>query len=132
MNKLSQDTGTIVGANVKLTGTIKDAQPIIVYGSVDGEVTSDETITIAEGSNVKGPVNAKKVIISGRAKGPVTATEKLEINASGKLDGSINTKDLIINSGANFNGKCTMSAAVPESGSPEEEKEPDLTAEIEE
>lgn len=134
MNKLVTETGTIVGSNVKLTGTIKDTQPIIVYGAVDGEVTSEETITVAEGANVKGPINAKKVIVSGRVKGPITATDRLEINTSGKLDGSINTKDLVINTGASFNGKCTMVGGPEgeESQGEEAEKEPDLTAEIEE
>lgn len=97
--------GTVVGANVKLTGTIKDVSDITVHGHVDGEVISDKNVTITETASVKGPVTAEVVNVSGKINGSVTATQRLEINPTGKIYGSINTKDLIIKSGAVFVGK---------------------------
>lgn len=102
--------GTVVGANVKLTGTISDVNDITVHGSVEGEVASDKTVIIAETASVKGPVSAQMVSISGRVNGSVTAHQKLELLPSAKINGGITTKELIIKSGASFNGKCTMPA----------------------
>jgi cytoskeletal protein CcmA (bactofilin family) len=100
--------GTVVGANVKLTGTISDVNDITVHGTVEGEVVSDKTIVIAETASVKGPVTAQVVSISGRVNGSITAHQKLELLPTGQVNGSITTKDLNIKSGSTFNGKCVM------------------------
>lgn len=106
--KNQSDPGTVVGANVKLSGTLKDSSDIVVYGHVEGEVISDQTVTIEENASIKGPVSAKNVMLSGTVRGSIDANEKLELMPSGKLHGSMTTADLIIHSGAVFNGKCTM------------------------
>lgn len=114
--------GTIVGANVKLIGTIQDKNNILIHGSIDGEVTSEKSVDIAEGAKIKGPINGLTVKIAGLVHGSVTAKEKLEILSSGKVIGSINAKDLVINSGATFVGKCAM----PSEGiAPLDNKEPE-------
>lgn len=97
--------GTVVGTNVKLTGTLKDVNDITIHGYVDGEVISDKNVIVTETASVKGPITAEVITISGRANGSVTAHKKLEINPTGKVYGSITTSDLIIQSGAIFVGK---------------------------
>lgn len=101
--------GTVVGANVKLTGTISDVNDIVIHGTVEGEVISDKTVTITETASVKGPVTAQMVSVSGKVNGGVTAHQKLELLPTADVSGSIATKELIIKSGASFNGKSTMS-----------------------
>lgn len=108
MLKNQKGPGTVVGANVKLQGTLRDTSDIIVYGQVEGEVISDESVTVEQDASIKGPVTAKIVTLSGIIRGAVEAKEKLEILPSGKLVGSIATSNLIIHSGATFNGKATM------------------------
>jgi cytoskeletal protein CcmA (bactofilin family) len=115
--------GTVVGANVKLTGTISDVNDITVHGTVDGEVVSDKTVTIAETAAVKGPVSAQMVSISGKVNGTVTAHQKLELLPTANLNGGISTKELIIKSGAVFNGKCNMSTDDIVTPEPVKEKE---------
>lgn len=104
--------GTVVGANVKLTGTIKDVNDITVHGSVDGEVVSEKNVLITETASVKGPVSAQMVTVAGKINGSITAWQRLEILATGKVQGSIATQELIIRSGAIFNGKSKMSKAL--------------------
>lgn len=104
--------GTVVGANVKLTGTISDVNDITVHGTVEGEVVSDKTVTIAETAAVKGPVTAQMVSVSGTVNGGVTGHQKVELLPTAKVSGSITTKDLIIKSGASFNGKCVMNESL--------------------
>lgn len=101
---------TIVGSNVKLTGTLKDINDIVVHGVVEGEVSSDQNIVIAETAKIKGPVNAQIVSVAGEITGMIMAHEKLEIHPSGKVEGNIQTKDLIIHSGARFVGKSSLLA----------------------
>lgn len=104
----SQGPQSIVGANVKLTGVLKDANDITIYGCIEGEVISQSNVNVEEKASVKGPISAKIVTVSGTVDGSILAETKLEITPSGKVSGSITTKDLIIKSGAQFNGKSSM------------------------
>lgn len=110
--------GTVVGANVKLTGTLKDVNDIIVHGQVEGEIISDRVVTVAETAKVKGPITATAVTIAGSVNGAVTASERLELLPSARLTGSIMTTDLSIKSGALFNGKATMTETTRPDGKP--------------
>lgn len=100
--------GTIVGANVRLTGILKDSNDITVHGEVEGEVISDQNVTITESSTIKGPITAENVVIAGSVHGAVTARDKIEVLPSGRVYGSMTMKDLTIRSGAIFIGKSTM------------------------
>jgi len=101
--------GTIVGGNVKLTGTLKDVNDITVHGQVEGEIISDRVVTIAETAKVKGPITATTITIAGLVNGAISASERCELLPSARVTGSIATADLSIRSGAVFNGKSTMS-----------------------
>ena len=127
--------GTIVGTNVKLLGTLQDANDITIHGQIEGEVISSQTINISETAQIKGPISAEVVMIAGVIRGSVTATGKLEILPSGKVFGSITSKDISIKSGAVFVGKCTMpeheKEALPETKTAEQAKKTDATYEVE-
>lgn len=103
---------TVVGANVKLVGTLYDVNEITIHGKIEGEVQSDKTVIITETAYIKGPVTADTIQVAGSVHGALTATGKLEILPTGKIYGSTTTKDLSIRSGAIFIGKSTM----PEAG----------------
>lgn len=100
--------GTIVGANVKLVGTLADANEIVIHGKIEGEVISEKNVIISETAYVKGPVSAETVQVAGEVHGSVVATGRLEILPTGKVFGSTTTKDLNIRSGAIFVGKSNM------------------------
>ncbi|HLB95836.1 MAG TPA: polymer-forming cytoskeletal protein [Patescibacteria group bacterium] len=116
----SSGQGTVIGANVKLIGTLQDANDIVVHGRIEGEIISSQAISITESSYVKGPISADLVTIAGKVRGSITATGKLEILPTGRVYGSITSKDLSVKSGAIFVGKSTM----PEGEEKEEEEVP--------
>lgn len=103
-----QEVGTIVGSSVHLTGSIKDSSDIVIFGSVDGEVSSEQKIVIEEPARVKGPITGNEVIISGTVNGTIVAKQRLELSPTGTIKGNIETQSLLIHSGASFIGKCTM------------------------
>lgn len=100
--------GTIVGANVKLVGTLADANEIVIHGKIEGEVISEKNVIVSETAYIKGPVSAETVQIAGEVHGSIVATGRLEILPTGKVFGSTTTKDLNIRSGAIFVGKSNM------------------------
>lgn len=115
--------GTVVGVNVKLVGTLSDANEIIVHGKIEGEIISEKNVNISETAYIKGPISAEIVQIAGEIHGSIVATGKLEILPTGKVFGSITTKDLNIRSGAIFVGKSNMPEGDKEIILPEEKSE---------
>lgn len=106
--------GTVVGVNVALSGTLKDQNDIAVYGMVDGEVVSENTVTVGQTAQIKGPVRGKVITVAGVVRGSIDASEKLELLETGKVFGSIAAKDLVVKSGAIIAGKVTMSSDEPD------------------
>jgi len=123
------EVGTIVGSSVHLTGAIKDSSDITIFGSVEGEVSSEQKVIIEEPAFVKGPVTASEVIVSGRVIGTINAKNRLELNPTGAIKGNIDTGELLIHSGATFIGECKM----PDKATLSEKDEPETyNAEVEE
>lgn len=105
---IANGPGTIVGINVRLTGVLKDANDVVIYGQIEGEVISEKNVMVEENASVKGPITAEIITVSGSVNGSIVAKNRLEITPTGKVSGSITTKDLIIKSGAQFDGKSAM------------------------
>lgn len=108
MIKQSAGAGTVVGSNVKLQGTLKDIESIVIHGQLEGELSSEQSILIAENAQVKGPVSGEVVTVAGTVKGSIEAKSKLEILPTGRVNGSVVTKELIVQAGAVINGKVAM------------------------
>ncbi|OGD65178.1 hypothetical protein A2215_02520 [Candidatus Berkelbacteria bacterium RIFOXYA2_FULL_43_10] len=101
---------TIIGADVNVKGNLKNKGSIQINGTVEGEIKSDENITVGETATVTGPISAKNVLVSGKANGTIDASDKLEIDPTGSVEGEIKTKTLIVREGAVFNGNCVMAS----------------------
>jgi len=99
---------TVIGVDVNVKGNLNNKGSIQINGTVEGEVKSDENITIGETADVSGPIMAKNILVSGKIDGTVTASEKLEVDPTGSITGDIKTKTLIFREGATFNGTCSM------------------------
>jgi cytoskeletal protein CcmA (bactofilin family) len=113
---------TIIGTTVTLIGTLRDQNDITIHGTVEGEIHSEQTVTIGEQAIIKGPISADTIVVGGTVRGELAATSHIEILSTGKVYGSTNTADLAIRSGAVFIGKSSM---------PENKSEPVTTDDTE-
>jgi cytoskeletal protein CcmA (bactofilin family) len=104
-----ENVDTIIGTNVKIKGSLKNQGSIQINGTVEGDVKSDQMVTVGETATVVGPIVAKTIEISGVVRGIINGGEKVEVNPKGQIQGDIITKTLIIKQGAIFNGKSQMS-----------------------
>lgn len=126
---MEHQADTVIGVEVNVKGNLQNKGSILVNGKVEGEIKSDENVTIGETATVTGPIVAKTILISGKVNGTVEATEKLEIDPTGIINGDIKTKILIVREGAVFNGNSSMNQQEKEShthsNQPEAKKEVD-------
>lgn len=105
---MEHQADTVIGVEVQVKGNLHNKGSILINGNVEGEIRSDENVTIGETASVAGPIIAKSILISGKVTGTIEAHEKLEIDPTGVATGDIKTKILIVREGAVFNGNSTM------------------------
>lgn len=100
---------TIVGASVKLKGSLRSDGNMLIEGAVNGDLKTKGSVKIGESANVVANIQANDIVVSGSVQGNIVAKERLEITESGKVIGDIVTNVLSIAPGAVFSGKCEMS-----------------------
>lgn len=109
----------LIGRGTVITGDINSASNLRIEGEINGNITCQDTITIAASGIVKGNVSAKTVILGGKITGNLDIREKIMIESKGVINGEIRTRRLIVEEGAIFDGKCLMAQTPKEHGLPE-------------
>ncbi|MCL5094161.1 MAG: polymer-forming cytoskeletal protein [Patescibacteria group bacterium] len=104
----SKGAETIVGASVKLKGTLKSDGNITINGSVSGEIITKADVSVGGSADLKANIAARNINISGIIQGNIKAENELRITETGKVYGDIQVKTLNIASGAVFSGKSIM------------------------
>lgn len=99
---------TVLGTEAQITGNVAAQGDIVIAGTIEGEVTSQGRVTIANGGTVKGRVSATEIVIEGRLTGDSVATKSLAMMSSAQVRGDISTPVIVIEPGASFVGRCTM------------------------
>jgi cytoskeletal protein CcmA (bactofilin family) len=105
---VSKTAVTIVGPDAIFRGDIKSKGDIVVSGSVEGEVSSEGKLVIAQGGSVTGRVSATEVVLEGRLSGDAVAAKSLSILSSAQVKGDVTTPVIMIEPGAAFIGRCSM------------------------
>ena len=101
----SEET-TIISRGVKIERKITSNGNIRIDGEIQGDIFSENNISIGEDAKVNGQINANVITIGGKVRGIVRAKDKLILDSNSNLKGDIYTKNLVIEEGAKFDGKC--------------------------
>ncbi|MBC8344189.1 MAG: polymer-forming cytoskeletal protein [Bacteroidetes bacterium] len=102
------ELSTIIGKDAVLIGHLKVQASMRIDGSVQGELSSADTITLGKDGNVEGDITAKDIIIGGKISGKLSASGKIVLESKSVLNGDLKTSRLIVEEGAIFNGSCDM------------------------
>jgi len=69
-----------------INGDIISCEPIVVYGRVSGDITSQKSVIIHRGATVGGKIKAQEVRVDGILEGAIEA-QIVEIGKDGVVDG---------------------------------------------
>jgi cytoskeletal protein CcmA (bactofilin family) len=98
----------ILSSDVEIKGSLKFSNDLIIDGKIEGEVTSDGSLTVGENAVVQGEIRTKSVILFGKVQGNITVTERCELKSSAVLEGDVVAGTLAIEEGATFMGKSSV------------------------
>ncbi len=94
------ESGSLIGENVRIKGTIKAEEDVIIDGKVEGDIKVSKTLTIGAKGEVQGEVNAGTVRVLGFIKGNAVAGNRLEILSQGRFYGNLKSRILVVEEGA--------------------------------
>lgn len=103
----SNDPGTI-SAGMHIAGSIAAVGAVHIHGSVEGDVTSDTEVTIAEGAYADATITAPRITVAGTVSGRIFCSDLLEILPRGQVSGDVETRVIIVHDGARLNGSLNM------------------------
>lgn len=98
----------ILSSDVEIKGSLKFSNDLIIDGRIEGEVTSDGSLTVGENALVIGEIRTKSVVVFGKVQGNITVTERCELKSNAIQEGDIVAGTMSIEEGASFMGKSSV------------------------
>lgn len=97
---MAENSGVLViGADTVLTGDVRGARRVEVYGTIEGSIAAGE-VAVRQGGVVKGGVIADTSTVEGELSGDVRIRELISIKSSGAVAGKVKYGRLAMEEGA--------------------------------
>ena len=111
-----QGTRTEIGPDTVVTGDVRADEDVVVFGRIEGSVSSTTSVIVEDGGTVGPRIEAPTVIVAGWAFGDVIGTERVEITETGRVLGSVYAPRLVMIEGGAVKGRVVMDGSRPDSG----------------
>ena len=124
-NSSAANQYSMIGKSIKIKGEIVAADPVYVYGSVEGSITAPaHRVTIGKEGRVKADITAREVVIMGDVCGNLEGGERVEIRCDGSLMGNLATRRIFIEEGAVLSGSIDVHKASKKEKAEAREEQP--------
>lgn len=110
---MAQSSCTI-GEGVSINGRVSGDDDVIVFGSIEGNIALQNTLTVEEGGKVVADIDVGSVVIRGEVNGEVIARDAVELIEGCLVVGNLQAPRVIIQEGARFQGNIDMSVTLEE------------------
>lgn len=102
------EISTLLGNDAEIRGSIMTKGSTRVDGTVIGEISSPETVTVGATGTVEGNIEAENIVVGGQVKGTLTARGRITLESTARLEGDLIAGRLVIIEGAVFCGRSNM------------------------
>ena len=110
MGKGNGAPNCVIGEGSMFEGRFQVNGSILIEGKFQGEIHSNDQLTIGPTGRVKTDITARQVTVAGTLIGNITATEEVSLLQSGKILGNITTPKLKVEPGVITEGKVTITS----------------------
>jgi len=98
-----------LSSDVQIEGTIKFDGIMMIDGSVNGRISTDNgKLVVSESGIIKATITTKSAVIDGRVDGNIVASDKVVLKQKAHLTGNLQAKTLVIEEGVIFIGICNV------------------------
>jgi cytoskeletal protein CcmA (bactofilin family) len=113
---------TFIGTNITIEGTISGSEPVVVEGSVRGNIRLTGDLLIGVKARIEATVHARNVTVEGKVTGDMSADERVELVAGASVEGNIKAPKIVVAEGARLRGSVDMGSARPKETQPADAK----------
>ena len=106
-----------LGKGSKVTGSLAFSGPADLDGTVEGEVTARERLTIGESAVINAKISGAEIIVKGTVNGDIVANKRLSLKKPARVTGNLTATNLSIEEGVIFEGKCIMTTGASSTSS---------------
>ena len=99
---------SVIGENSVFEGRFYVSGSILIEGKFDGDIKTEDHLTVGPTGKVKTDIYARRVTVGGTLIGNITATEEVDLLANGKVLGNIVTPKLNVENGVLIQGMVTI------------------------
>ena len=103
-----KEAETIIGPSIKVKGNFYGQGNIIIEGTVEGKIKTNNFLLIGDKAKIVANIEAKEAKVGGEVKGNIKIKGYLEILSTAKVLGDVEATLISVAKGAVLNGKCTM------------------------
>lgn len=101
-----------IGPGISVNGRISGEDNVVVFGSVEGNVALQSSLTVEEGGKVVADIDVESIVIRGAVNGEVVARDSVELLEGCVVTGNLRAPRIIIQEGARFQGNIDMNVQI--------------------
>jgi cytoskeletal protein CcmA (bactofilin family) len=98
-------TASVLAHDLVIRGDVENHGDLRVEGHLEGNVTGNGSVTVAEQGSVVGNVEGRQVVVMGRVEGNVVGHEKVEVLEKATVRGDMKSARISVEEGAAVAGK---------------------------
>lgn len=103
----------VLNSDVSVNGSLKFTDDLLIDGLVEGDISSQGTLTIGENAQVTAEIKTSSVIIHGKLHGNIYVTDRVEMKSTAEVIGDVRAASIAIEAGAVFIGRSEVGGAIP-------------------
>jgi cytoskeletal protein CcmA (bactofilin family) len=112
--RMAAEPPGVIGKGISIRGNLSGGGDLIIEGTVEGQISLKNHLTIEETGVVRADIEAEKLTIKGEASGNIIATERVAILTNAKVMGDVKAPVVIVEDGAGFKGNIEMDVQLPD------------------
>jgi cytoskeletal protein CcmA (bactofilin family) len=98
-----------LSSGVSIKGKVTFGSELVIDGEVEGDITSEGTLTVGEHGKVTGDIQVGSITVEGAVEGDILATDRCALRAGGILQGNVEAPRFAVDETASFNGNASIS-----------------------
>ncbi|NMB74961.1 MAG: polymer-forming cytoskeletal protein [Myxococcales bacterium] len=104
----------VIGKGIAIRGNLSGEGDLIIEGTVEGEISLKNHLTIEETGVVRADIKSERLTIRGEMSGNIEASDRVAIQANARVTSDIKAPVVVIEDGARFKGKVDMDVELPD------------------
>jgi cytoskeletal protein CcmA (bactofilin family) len=97
---------TIIGGNLKVTGTIEADEPVAIVGPITADLlVPNHEVTVEAGGRIDGAITARSITVLGGSMGRLIARDIVRVLEGATVRGDVAAPRIELELGAVFNGR---------------------------